>query len=698
MTDQREDPAEGESDGSRRDKREERGEREFRDFIQNFYGSVNARDGLFGVGMGEDEARPRRIGRFEERDVGEILQGYARPMAFGDAVKVLRAERVIILTGPDGSGRRTSAIALLHEVTDGPIVALTPSITTSELADRSFDKGSGYLIPGKFHEDLNPDLAEFTWRNVHNKVREARAYLVVTAGGNRTARAWPGGITSFAWLRPGAADALRAHLDDASCPDELIAAVADALGPEYPVTRISGLARRMAAGESADSLLAEMTDARRQQVAGWLSGTSALSEVLEVVALAFIGKVAERVFEQLLARLAERLPETPERPDEEGDGTGTGDPSTGASPAPPPPPSWQRRRERERHPLITVEREAPAWGSGPAALRFVTFRVLEYRALVIDELWNLADEELWEPVRIWLHALIVEGDDDLNVALAAGIALLARCAPDEVLEAYLDPWADGLAGWAGRSTAAYVLWWMSMDSTAPLALQTAIRWAGEGTAYQRDTAVIAFGGELGAQFPTEAVRRLCQLGDQGQAAAGRALAQLFATLADEPGAIAVLGTLRHRLTSTPRRRTNEGRRERYLDWAQEVLRVQDPRTGSLAVTVFLDPKSPDQDQGRLDYLAGAWAALLCARPWRRDALTTLWNVLGDLAAGTGDPGGRARALGAAICRELGEVRESEPGYLRADLPRARHFPNARKNVPDSIVESFLTDCVARSSP
>lgn len=178
----------------------------------------------------------------------------------------------------------------------------------------------------------------------------------------------------------------------------------------------------------------------------------------------------------------------------------------------------------------------------------MTFRAPEYRALVIDELWSHADAEIWDPIQDWLNAVIADASGELILGISVGLALLARCAPDEVIESYLDPWAGGAADWRGQTAAAWVLWWMSMDSMAPLALKTSIRWAGQGSRDQRETATLVFGGQLGARFPIEAVRRLCQLGDQGEASAGQGLAQLFATLADRPGtAIAVLGTLRGRL-------------------------------------------------------------------------------------------------------------------------------------------------------
>ena len=70
--------------------------------------------------------------------------------------------------------------------------------------------------------------------------------------------------------------------------------------------------------------------------------------------------------------------------------------------------------------------------------------------------------------------------------------------------------------------AVYLVWQMSMlGQLAPLALQSTILWAGQGSRTERRLATYAFSGPLGARYPLEAVKRLSQLADQGEALAGR---------------------------------------------------------------------------------------------------------------------------------------------------------------------------------
>ena len=113
-----------------------------------------------------------------------------------------------------------------------------------------------------------PELAEFHWDALGQKIRKAKAYLVVTASAG-SITAVPDAVRQFAWQRPDAADALRAHLGAADVADDIIHKVAEALG-RIPLASIGAIARRILSGEDIGQLLEDLHGGNRQTVASWL--------------------------------------------------------------------------------------------------------------------------------------------------------------------------------------------------------------------------------------------------------------------------------------------------------------------------------------------------------------------------------------------------------------------------------------------
>ena len=188
--------------------------------FQHFHGNIYAEQGTFGVSnapAADQRGSGRVQGRIEETEVTKTVQAYAKPACYDEAARALMDERVIILRGEAGSGRRAGAISMLDGVRlpHMPLVGFSPAITVEELAARSFDEGAGYLVSDMFDDRLPPELADFHWRSVCRTVRKSKAHLVVTIGAHsRTAR--PDVVRQFSWQRPKPAEALRAHLGAAT--------------------------------------------------------------------------------------------------------------------------------------------------------------------------------------------------------------------------------------------------------------------------------------------------------------------------------------------------------------------------------------------------------------------------------------------------------------------------------------------------
>lgn len=428
--------------------------------------------------------------------------------------------------------------------------------------------------------------------------------------------------------------------------------VAEALGTRYSLTDIGALARRIIAGEDVGELLDELHSAGRQTVADWLNEVGAeIPAVLEVVTLAFILGVPERVFEDEVAYLKLQLKDfEPELDIDSNKAKAEIDLRF-----------RQLRKQRAHHKLLTVKLFPVAWNSGSIAIRHVDFRVPEYRQYVIALLWDSLGREFWFGIRRWLHSIAAADQDgqlqyaDLMSRAAIGLALLALVAPDEVIDRYLLPWTAEDASVGEQMTAVYVVWRMSMlDQLAPLALRLAILWAGQGRRVQRRLAAYAFSGELGARYPVEATKRLGQLADQKEPIVPLAFARLFATLAAQGGdAVVVLRELRRRMVDKKDRQSGDV----VLETVVGLVSARDFRSGRLAVAVFLrDNPTRVADIGPL------WARALYLRPWRERAIRALVATAGAIAKPAvgvkASPQPRvaaddlARSLGAAIGKEL----------------------------------------------
>jgi hypothetical protein len=663
---------------------------------QNFYGNVYADQATFGsrTGAAGEDGRGtggRKEGPIEESVIAGIVRAYAKPACYEEAAAALVADHVVILTGETGTGRRASAIAMLDGIRlpDKPIVRINPSTAVETLASRDFSEGTAYLVIDKFAEDIAPELAEYHWEEVCRKVRKARAHLVITVGVGSIAVV-PDVVRQFAWQRPDAADALRAHLGAADVADDVVAMVSEALGMDYPLASIDRIARRIAAGDDVAALLDEFQGSGRRTVEDWLRKVdAAIPAVLEVAALAFVLGVSERVFEDEVASLKRRLAEfAPDLGAESKEVKAEIDLRF-----------RQLRRLRTDHPMLTVRQVPVVNSSGSIAVRHVLFRAPEYRRHVVAELWDSLDREFWSGMRGWLHG-IARGDGypagrhaQLMNSAATGLSLLGLVAPDEIIDSYLTPWTAEDAGLSEQTMAVYVVWRMSMlDQLSALALRIAILWAGQGQKTQRNLAAFAFSGELGARYPVEATKRLSQLADQRALLVTMAFAQLFATLAEQGGdAVVVLRELRRRMVSKQDRPSAD----LVVSTVTELLSVRDVRSGRPAIAVFLIA-NPEHAA----VIGPLWARALYLRPWRDRAVEAMLatveavahRTVGANAKRLSDSDGErlARSLGAAIGKALPEL---ERALLRNEVMRRVDKERLRK-----ARERKTRDDTADSSP
>jgi hypothetical protein len=481
------------------------------DLIQNF-GMLFAPGASFAGGPpGEAAARTwltRASGRLTAAEIELTLRHFVRPAAYDEARAALHQDHVVVLDGRQGTGKRTGAIALLSERVESMLVL--PPASLRILSDRNYDKGTGYLMEGSPDQVSTPESA-VTWRMVRDRVRDARAYLVVTTTVPLT-EAERSEVRHVRWSPPPVTDILQEYLPERGDDVTRIAAEASAAG--QTMTELVEIALRVAMGDPVEDALRECDRILVGRVSTWFhEHSSRRPEVLAMTALAFLAGAEERAFETRLGRLEELVAVALPPPE-------ASEPTTEPDTLP------MRGRVRLDDAIVTRRLV-----HGLAASRTIVFKHPGYQRHVLAELSDRYPVKFWDAVRDWLGQIVRAGDGPL---IAAGLAHLARVDFGEVRDLYLEPWSNGEEGWLGQITATYVLWLMCYDElTLPLALPTANRWASNGSAAQRWTAAVALSGELGILYPAEAVRRLWELVKQSADVGGNAclaLAGLFASL------------------------------------------------------------------------------------------------------------------------------------------------------------------------
>jgi hypothetical protein len=577
-----------------------------------------------------------------DSDVHATVRNYVRPTRFDEAAAGLRRNHLVVLVGPPGSGRRAGAMALLRElIRDAPLITLSPTATVEDLAGREYRDRNGYVVIDgegfKGDREPYPDLAE-----VAERVRAAGTYLVVTT------TAIPGQNTPIVapyltWERPPVAEVLRGHLagrwpkDDL---DRLVDTLTANLPANYTLRWLACLARRVIARKDPEQALKDMDELCGRQVDRWFDRGRSWREVAEVTAAAFLAGAPERTFRSQRTRLEQILID-------------------------------RRGGRRGLDGLADEPAETPAPGEGLVRLvevwsgtaRVVAFREHTYQRLVVGRLWRTSETWFLNAVREWINGLVGESE---RLEVATGLALLARTDAADVEASFLDPWALGRLGWPGKLAAAYVLWCMCREEkTAPLALRTGISWVNSGDVNQRATAAMAFGGELGVAYPTDAARRLWQLMTQADdlCQVGRtALGRLFAILADqttEAGeVITMLETQRGRFCQVE---GTSRMRDLTIGAILAIVTARSHRTDWPAVADFLHAE-PD----RIDEVARLWATLIRHQPARLASLIALWHTLHALRNYSEEGVSRAWALGRALAEAM---HDDERAALREDLAR-----------------------------
>jgi hypothetical protein len=660
--------------------------------IQNF-GMVLAPSSSFGgIGAQSTVSRDWLIkasGKLTPAEIEMALRHFVPPLAFEEARTALYQDHVVLLGAPRGSGKLTGAIALLSERAERLLVL--PPASLRVLSEREYDKNTGYVLSGKPDEKDTTETA-FIWRELRDRVRDAKAYLVITS--TAPARTASDAVRQVSWSPPSTREVLAEYLPGR---DDVIDQIAtEASVGEHTMTELVSLASRVATGESLDDVLRESERVLSARVRAWFQDhRSKRAEVLAITALAFLSGVAERTFEVQLALLEGLVAEAFPLPE-------ASDVATTSDALP------QRGMDRLDETLV-----ARRVVHGIGASRTLAFKHPGYQRHVLAELSRTCPAQFWDAVRAWLNQIVLDGEGAL---VASGLAQLARVDFVEVRDLYLEPWSKGAHGALGQITATYVLWKMCYDETTlPLALPTANRWASHGNPGQRWTAAVALCGELGILYPAEAVRRLWELVKQSAAVGGDAclaFAGLFASLVDagkNASAGQVLSTMdwQRRVLlrrSRPDQNDRTHLRDRTISAIIEVLGIREVKRTRPAILRLLRAQ-PEQAFN----IGELWAYALrhrVARPdtqvtFRKEALNALRVALHALREESSSTESSSTEKGAGAAEEDARtlceaIASALPDFEIQPLIRDLNILEARsRHQPDEAFSSILLAALDR---
>ncbi|MEU6271794.1 hypothetical protein ABZ871_05120 [Streptomyces populi] len=454
-------------------------------------------------------------------ELADHTELFVQPDGYEEAVDALRERRLLVLTGPPGSGREAAAVNLLGEALaiDGSGAGgchrlLMPSAVLEPGWEPPV-KHSGYFA---VLDDGPAAVARFTsafgsggarsvaqWTAVVAALRDSDSLLVLTGGhGLEVLAAGPGG-EHFAHHPLAPVDPVtvveRRVLGHGGSPDaytdlhalmERTGAVA-ALREQPAVRNAARLASVISADGDTAAEVARLRDPS-EQVRAWFNRF----REPEAVAFAFAAAVLEDSGYLTVADAAVKLRAA----------------LTEAELAPPD----LRFGDRLGHEQQWIElylSDGAGLAAGPPRVRFRNGLLSQ---AILGYGWNALDG--WrEAVLSWLHGLLRHPDLEVRARAAVGAGVLALADPQYAVHRFLTGWA-GSTSWPLRQAAATALGVAgSRPETADAVWDLLRHWARGGSSAQQrrlaGTAANTVGGLLGRTAPERAVAVLHDALDRG---------------------------------------------------------------------------------------------------------------------------------------------------------------------------------------
>jgi hypothetical protein len=140
----------------------------------SFGGNAAARD--VNIFYGQTERSVSETGPIDPELLKQLGAEHVRSGSYASALRCLRRNRLVVLFGPDGSGKRTTGLVLLGELAGHDVNALSAETALGSPDNSGLRTGAGYLAELPAAADLRyPRLA--AWAAELDRVS---AYLVIT--------------------------------------------------------------------------------------------------------------------------------------------------------------------------------------------------------------------------------------------------------------------------------------------------------------------------------------------------------------------------------------------------------------------------------------------------------------------------------------------------------------------------------------
>ncbi|WP_066943625.1 hypothetical protein [Streptomyces lushanensis] len=520
------------------------------------------------------------------------------PEFFEAALRRLRTERVLVLSGAHSTGRRAAAWMLLHRLGVTAVRDLDPETHPKSLAAGLADAGGHVLCDLSLSR--NRPLRDIHIRAVREQLAKRDSYLVITVRD----RSYVHAVTTCAWRAPASADVLRAHLTrhtaaTAGTADEVerllgLAPVRDFLAQGHQrLAEVAALAADLAAydgSERAREALAGFSRATvEQQCREWLTDTTlSLRDKAFLISLAVFDRAPYVLAAELGDLLFVRFQQL-NHPDEPAE-----IPVFGPSVADRLHLARARGEQRD---------EQTEWGQVPQYM--AEFRESRTARTLLGDVWT-AHPSARPALVEWLKDLARDGRPLVRTRAAAATALLAEADLPSTVALLIDGWATS-RGPGARLMAANTLTLAHLTG-APAVPRLLGQWCADAHGARRWTAVRAFA--LLAPVSPELV--------------GPALDALAARAADDESGEAE----REHLFRSTTLLLSAGRRADMLSELVRLLQRDSPAVRTLALTAFTRSCATVDEDSLLEWYADNGTA----EPDGRRDLATLWRTaLGDLS-------------------------------------------------------------------
>lgn len=391
-------------------------------------GGAHYGDKIFNIG-GRSEAHRARSGPIPRTEIDDLVDVFQGCPSFDEALKRLRDDRIVLLSGGRDTGRRSAALMLLHRLGIDQMRSLEPHMPFAALPDQ-LETSAGYVLCD-LAVSRNRPLSEAQFLTLREQLELTRAHLVITVEPSAALADVP----SVRWEPPSVDDMLHAHVTPEtgeSAWTDLYGrtAVKEFLTRHHRPEEIRQFARQLVAhhrGELGEEQLAAYGEtAVATQVTRWLTEEKpGLRDKAFLISLAVFDKAPYAVTAELGDGLFLRLHKID-------------DPNV----LPKIPVFGSSRQERL---LLAradgyVTTEVTEWG--PLEGKFcAAFRDERTPGLLLNEVWNLhpsARPALAE----WIRRLAEDRRPLVRTRAASATAQLARADLSSTMAHLIEPWAD----------------------------------------------------------------------------------------------------------------------------------------------------------------------------------------------------------------------------------------------------------------